>query len=210
MKKQVVDSLKVISKITKLEAFDRNNFKHWKERGLLILEFTEIDLVLYEPKPEDDPKNIAKWEKTNKLCVHTIKCGLSNKLFDNYCHFTCAKDLWDELNGRYGFEDEGAKKFATTKFMPFQMVEEKSVSSQIEDFQKLVSNLAKEGDVLPERFVAHGLVFKLSDSWKEYKHRYSHHRTYFNLQQTIVDIQIEETNRMSEKFLELRNLLPRL
>ena len=145
-----------------------------------ILEFTEIDRVLYEPKPEV-LKNIAKWEKTNKLCVHTIKCGLSNKLFDNYCHFTCAKDLWDELNGRYGFEDEGAKKFATAKFMSFQMVEEKSVSSQIEDFQKLVSDLAKEGDVLPKSFVAHGLVFKLPDSWKEYKHRYSHHRTYLNL-----------------------------
>ena len=125
MKKQVVDSLKVILENTKLEAFDGNNFKLWKERVLPILEFTEIDQVLYEPKPENDPKNIAKWEKTNKLCVHTIKCGLSNKLFDNYCHFTCAKDLWDELNGRYGFKDEGAKKFATAKFMSFQMVEEK-------------------------------------------------------------------------------------
>ncbi|KAK7843826.1 hypothetical protein CFP56_011907, partial [Quercus suber] len=114
----------------------------------------------------------------NKLCVHTIKCGLSDKLFDNYCHFTCAKDLWDELNGCYGF---CAKNFATAKFMFFQMVEEKSFSSQIEDFQKLVSDLAKEGDVLPERFVAHGLVFKLLDSWKEYKHWYSHHRTYLNL-----------------------------
>ena len=125
MKKQVVDSLKFISKIIKLEAFDRNNFKRWKERVLPILEFTKIDLVLYEPKPEDDSKNIAKWGKTNKLCVHTIKCGLPNKLFDNYCHFTCAKDLWDEFNGHYGFEDEGAKKFATAKFMFFQMVEEK-------------------------------------------------------------------------------------
>ena len=125
MKKQVVDSLKFISKIIKLEAFDRNNFKRWKERVLPILEFTKIDLVLYEPKPEDDPKNIAKWGKTNKLCVHTIKCGLSNKLFDNYCHFIFTKDLWDELNGHYGFEDEGAKKFATAKFMFFQMVEEK-------------------------------------------------------------------------------------
>ena len=63
MKKQVVDSLKFISKIIKLEAFDRNNFKRWKERVLPILEFTKIDLVLYEPKPEDDPKNIAKWGK---------------------------------------------------------------------------------------------------------------------------------------------------
>ena len=169
-----------------------------------IFEFTEIDRVLYEPKPEEDPKNIAKQEKTNKLCVRTIKCGLSNRLFDNYCHFTCAKDLWDEFNGRYGFEDEGAKKFVTAKFMSFQMVEEKSVSSQIEDFQKSISDLAKEGDVLLERFVAHGLVFKLLGSWKEYKHWYSHHRTYLNLQQIIVDIQIEETNRMSEKIYKVK------
>ena len=41
MKKQVVDSLKVISKITKLEAFDGNDFKHWKEKILPILEFTK-------------------------------------------------------------------------------------------------------------------------------------------------------------------------
>ena len=78
----------------------------------------------------------------------------------------------------------------------FKWLRKKSVSSQIEDFQKLVSNLAKEGDVLPEWFVAHGLAFKLLDSWKEYKHRYSHHRTFLNLQQTIIDIQIEETNTM--------------
>ncbi|KAK7858323.1 hypothetical protein CFP56_013032 [Quercus suber] len=112
------------------------------------------------------------------------------------------RDLWNELNGRYGYKDEGAKKFATAKFMSFQMVEEKSVSSQIEDFQKLVSNLGKEGDVLPQRFVAHGLVFKLPNSWKEYKHRYSHHRTNLNIQQTIVDIQIEEANRILEKILQ--------
>ena len=81
----------------------------------------------------------------------------------------------------------------------FKWLRKKNVSSQIEDFQKLVSDLAKEGDILPERFVTHGLVFKLPDSCKEYKYRYSHHRTYLNLQQTIVDIQIEEANRMSEK-----------
>ena len=42
----------------------------------------------------------------------------------------------DELNGRYGFEDEGVKNFAMAKYMSFQMCEEKMVSSQIEDFQK--------------------------------------------------------------------------
>ena len=94
--------------------------------------------------------------------------------------------------------------------MSFQMCEEKIVSNQIEDFQKLVSDLAKEGDNLLEKFVAHGLVYKLPDSWKEYKHRYNHHRTYLNFQQTIVDIQIEETNKMSEISSKTKNLLPRL
>ena len=41
--------------------------------------------------------------------------------------------------------------------MSFQMVEEKNISSQIEDFQKLVFYLAKESDVLPEMFVVYGL-----------------------------------------------------
>ena len=63
MKKQVVDSLKVILEITKLDAFDGNNFKCWKERIFLILEFVEINWVFYEPKPKDDPKNIVKWGK---------------------------------------------------------------------------------------------------------------------------------------------------
>ena len=99
------------------------------------MEFTEIDRVLYEPKPKDDPKNISKWERTNKLCVHIIKCGLSNKFFENHCHFTCAKDLRDELNGRYGFDDEGAKKFATAKFMPFQMVDKKVSLAKLKIFK---------------------------------------------------------------------------
>ena len=59
MDKQVVGSLKVILEITKLEPFDRNNFKRWKERVLPILEFTKIDSVLHEPKP-NDPEKLAK------------------------------------------------------------------------------------------------------------------------------------------------------
>ena len=60
MDKQVVGSLKVILEITKLEPFDGNNFKHWKERAFPILKFTEIDSVLHEPKPNDLEK-LAKW-----------------------------------------------------------------------------------------------------------------------------------------------------
>ena len=79
--------------------------------------------------------------------------SLSNELFDVYCHFTIAKELWDELIDRYVIEDEGIKKFTTSNFLYFQMTNEKNISSQIHEYHNIVVELAKEGDVLPESFV---------------------------------------------------------
>ena len=68
-----------------------NNFKCWKGRVLLILKFTEIDHVFYEPKLEDDLEKLEKWAKINKLCKHIINSGLANNLFDNLLipYFVC-------------------------------------------------------------------------------------------------------------------------
>jgi hypothetical protein len=79
------------------------------------------------------------------------------------------------------------------------MTNEKSILSQIIEFHNLVSELTKEGNVLPERFVTHSLVDKFSDSWKEYKLQYTHNRTYLSLQQTIVDTKIKERNKKIER-----------
>lgn len=78
-----------------------------------------------------------------------------NDLFDFSSHITGASNLWKEFIGRYVVEDEGSKKFVTTNFLHFQMIDEKSVSNQIIEFHNLVYDLTKEGHVLPERFVTH-------------------------------------------------------
>ena len=41
----------------------------------------------------------------------------------------------DELNGRYGFEDEGVKNFAMAKYMSFQMCEEKLFLAKLNIFK---------------------------------------------------------------------------
>jgi hypothetical protein len=76
------------------------------------------------------------------------------------CLMSIAKDLWDELIGRYLIEDEGTKKFAASNFLHFQMTDEKNITSQIHEFHNVVAELAKEGDGLPESFVTqcHNLI----------------------------------------------------
>ena len=56
--------------------------------------------------------------------------------------------------------DEGTKKFAASNFLHFQMIEEKSITSQIHKFHNIVAKLAKEGDGLLESFVTQCLVEK--------------------------------------------------
>ena len=199
MDAQILISFKAISEAAKIESFNGNNFKRWQQKIQPILEFANISFVLSEPKLEAKSENSTKWEIANKLCLHTILNTLSNELFDVYSHFKCASNLQEELVGRYVFEDEGTKKFASTNFLHFQMTNEKSVSSQIIEFHNLVFELTKEGNVLLERFVTHSLVDKLLNSWKEYKLQYTHNRTYLSLQQTIVDTKIEERNKKFER-----------
>jgi hypothetical protein len=211
MDAQILAAAKVLPDATKIEPFDGNNFKRWQQKVLAVLDFTKISSVLTEPRPdeesEEQSEELRNWEMANKLCVNTILNSLSNELFDVYCNFTIARDLWDELVGRYVIEDEGTKKFAASNFLHFQMTDEKSITSQIHEFHNIVAESAKEGDGLPESFMTQCLVEKLPDSWKEYKLHFKQKKTFMSLQQTIVHIKIEERNRSLEKVNKAKEII---
>ena len=161
MDAQILVAAKVLPNVTKIEPFNGNNFKRWQQKVLATLDFTKISCALHEPKPGvesgekagEKSEKLENWKMANTLCLNTILNSLSNELFDVYCHFTIAKELWDKLIGRYVIENEGIKKFATSNFLYFQMTNEKNISSQIHEYHNIMDELAKKGDVLPESFV---------------------------------------------------------
>jgi hypothetical protein len=211
MDAQILATAKVLLDATKIEPFDGNNFKRWQQKVLAVLAFTKISSALTERRPdeesEEQSEELRNWKMANKLCVNTILNSLSNELFDVYCNFTIARDLWDELVGRYVIEDEGTKKFAASNFLNFQMTDEKSITSQIHEFHNIVAELAKEGDGLLESFMTQCLVEKLPDSWKEYKLHFKQKKTFMSLQQTIVHIKIEERNRSLGKVNKAKEII---
>jgi hypothetical protein len=180
-----------------------NNFKHWQQKVLAVLDFTKISSALTELIPnkelEELFEELRNWEMANKLCVNTILNSLSNELFDVYCNFTITGDLGDKLVGRYVIENEGIKKLVASNFLHFQMTDEKSITSQIQEFHNIVAELAKEGDGLPKSFMTQCFVEKLPDSWEEYKLHFKQKKTFMSLQQTIEHIKIEEMNMSLKK-----------
>ena len=117
---------------------------------------------------------------------------LSNELFDFYCQYKVAKEIWYEMNKKYILEDVGTHKYAIGNFRNFQMIDDRNVSSQIHDYYLLINDLAIEDIKLPEPFVTSYLVETLPESWKDYKNNMKHKKKQMPLENIIIHIRLEE------------------
>ncbi|KAK7287237.1 hypothetical protein RIF29_00393 [Crotalaria pallida] len=187
--------------ISKIEMFDGKNFRRWQERVFSILDIHGVATALTYDQPISpaDPKALETWIYANKVCRHTIISTLSNDLFDVYCSYKEAKEIWNSLNLKYTAEDAGKQKFVIGNYYKWEMLEEKDIKQQINEYHKLLEDLKGENITLPEAFVAGLLIEKLPESWKDYKQQLKHKHKQLSLADLITHIIIEDTNRKELK-----------
>ena len=63
--------------------------------------------ILTDPKPKDGSHLLPTLETGNKQVRHANLSTLSNELFDIYCQFKVAKEIWDAMNKKYILKDVG-------------------------------------------------------------------------------------------------------
>jgi hypothetical protein len=95
--------------VTKIEVFNGQNFCRWQERVHSILDMYSVANALTESKPASTPteKVTEKWTHANRVCRCRILSTLSNDLFDVYCSYKEAKDIWESMTVKYTAEDAG-------------------------------------------------------------------------------------------------------
>ncbi|XP_077228272.1 uncharacterized protein LOC143861226 [Tasmannia lanceolata] len=80
----------------------------------------------------------------------------------------------------------------------------KPISAQIDEYQFIIGELAKEGMKLPDTFMAGSLIEKLPLSWKDFKIGMKHKTKEWTLDQVVVRVKIEEKNRLKDKQLKAK------
>ena len=75
---------------------------------------------------------------------------------------------------KYTAEGVGKQKFVVGNYYKWEMVDNKDIKLQINEYHKLLEELKAEKIELPEQFVAGLLIEKLPDSWSEYKQQLSY------------------------------------
>ncbi|KAL0349656.1 UNVERIFIED_CONTAM: Retrovirus-related Pol polyprotein from transposon TNT 1-94 [Sesamum radiatum] len=162
-------------------------------KGLLTV------IPVTRPEPTDtDPKTaeIAQWTERDQIGRGAILSALSNTLFDVYCSDSyTAKSLWDELDRKYNTEEQGLEKYSVSKFMQYQMVEDRSVAEQTHEIINLEHALADAEMKLPEKFLVMSIVDKFPKSWENFGMTLKHQKGRLSLDDLMIAISIEEEHR---------------
>ena len=81
-------------------------------------------------------KEINTWNELI-LCVKIIFLMVfCDNLYDYYNMKNSAKDLWDALQKKYDIEEASAKQYAMSRYLRYQIVDDKSVEMQSHEILK--------------------------------------------------------------------------
>ncbi|KAL2232101.1 UNVERIFIED_CONTAM: Retrovirus-related Pol polyprotein from transposon TNT 1-94 [Sesamum indicum] len=183
------------------DKFSGQFFKHWQQRMKIWLTMKGLLSVIQviRPEPTDtDPKTveIAQWTERDQIGRGAILSALSNTLFDVYCSDSyTAKSLWDELDQKYNTEEQGLEKYSVSKFMRYQMVDDRSVAEQTHEIINLEHALADAEMKLPEKFLVMSIVDKFPKSWENFGMTLKHQKGRLSLDDLMIAISIEEEHR---------------
>ena len=108
----------------KPEKFNGTKFKRWQQKMLYLTTlnlacFLQEDASAFKEN-ETDRQVVAAveaWKHVDFLCRNYLLNGLDNTLYNVYCAFNTARELWESLDKKYKTEDAGLKKFVVGKFL---------------------------------------------------------------------------------------------
>ncbi|KAL5784824.1 hypothetical protein ACOSQ2_007216 [Xanthoceras sorbifolium] len=116
------------------------------------------------PLPPVAPKENVSWDENDFLCTNYILNGLSDGLYDYYNSDKFFKEFCDALQKKYDTKEARAKKYAISRYMKYQMTDDKSVEAQSHELQKIAHEIISEGMSLDEQFQIAVLIDKLPPS----------------------------------------------
>ncbi|XP_050222322.1 uncharacterized protein LOC126672415 [Mercurialis annua] len=167
--------------------------------SVLLMEKPIVDEAAAEEEKEKQNNELQQWMTNDYLCKNFIPNALSDDLYDYYNNDKTAKETWEALQKKYDTEEAGTKKYVVSRYLKYQMTDDKSVEAQSHEVQKIAHEINSEGMVLDEQFQVAVLIDKLPPLWKEFKNSLRHKTKEFSLESLITRLRIEEEARKQDQ-----------
>jgi hypothetical protein len=175
------------------------NFKRWQMRVALWLTAMNVFWVS-EGKPDGklSPEKEKEYSEANTIFCGAVVGVPAKTLQDTYLRYKTAKEMWDTLNTEYEGSDAGTELYIIEQYHDYQMVDGKSVVTQTLKIQCMVKELGLLKIVVPDEFVAGGIIAKLPPSWRDFATALKHKRVHMSISDLIASLDVEEKARAKD------------
>ncbi|CAN1157159.1 RNA polymerase II transcriptional coactivator KELP [Linum perenne] len=184
-----------------VERFDGKNYKSWVRDMELFLKQLKVAHVLSGDPPLGRAAE-KKWRDDDHMCRFYVLNSLCDSLYHQFSKTTkTAKELWDQLNQVYLFEEFGSKRAQVKEYIEFQIVEDRSIFDQVHQLNSIADAIVVAGTVVQEFFHVSTVIAKLPPSWKSFCNKLAHleHLPFMMLMDMI---KAEEDSRKRNKLGE--------
>jgi hypothetical protein len=132
------------------------------------------------------------FDVADNLFQYAVIGALDNTYVDSYLTCTSAKELCDALDEKFGVSDAGSELYIMEQLFDYKMVENRPVVEHAHEIQALAKELEQFPCVLPNKFVAGGIIAKLPPSWTDFATTLKHKRQEFSV------VGVEERTRAKD------------
>jgi predicted GNAT family N-acyltransferase len=166
----------------------------------MILWLTAMNIIhVTNGKPEQfTPEEEQAFMAADNLFRGAVISVLTENLVDFYLTTTSGKELWDALETKYGVSDAGSELYVMEQFCDYKMVDGHSIVKQAHEIQSLAKELEGFKCVLPDKFVAGGIIAKLPPTWMDFTTSLKHKIKEFSIANLIGSLNVEEKARAKD------------
>ena len=119
-----------------------------------------------------------------------------------FCHTKTSVELWEALELKYGSAKKGLSRHFCEKMIEFQMIDGKSISNQIHEFENTIYEMKLKGIVLSDIMLVTLMISKLPPSWTDFARNLKHKHESFTFDDLLVCLRIEDKHCSSKKHLQ--------
>ena len=109
-----------------------------------------------------------------------------------------AAELWEALEHKFSASDARHELYVMEQYHDFKMVDNSSVVEPAHEFQLIVRELEQFGHVLPDKFVAGGIIAKLPSTLRNFATALKHKRQKISIKILLVGLDVEEKARAKD------------
>ncbi|XP_071683135.1 uncharacterized protein [Lolium perenne] len=179
--------------------FEGVNYKRCRARAILCLTTMRcFDATKGKPEGEITPLEEKAFEDADTLLRGAIISVLGENIVDSYLSISTGKDMWDAIEAKFGVLDAGSELYVMEQFYDFKMTNERSIVEQAHEIQSIAKELEQFTCVLPDKFIAGGIIAKLPPSWRNFATSLKHKRQEFSTTDLIGSLDVEEKARAKD------------